>query len=101
MEKIDCRATALLADYVRPKLGTTMANFKKLASEYPISNTKASEGRIGFKLSAPAKRDPSLDLIDDQVWMNEWISFFQHRSEERRVGNECVSTCRSRWSRYH
>src|SRR3546814_15765229 len=22
------------------------------------------------------------------------------RSEERRVGNECVSTCRSRWSRY-
>src|SRR3546814_19927077 len=23
------------------------------------------------------------------------------RSEERRVGNECVSTCRSRWSRYH
>src|SRR3546814_13797270 len=23
------------------------------------------------------------------------------RSEERRVGKECVSTCRSRWSRYH
>src|SRR3546814_2812311 len=31
---------------------------------------------------------------------------FQHkltrlRSEERRVGKECVSTCRSRWSPYH
>src|SRR3546814_11274165 len=25
----------------------------------------------------------------------------QHRSEERRVGKECVSTCRSRWSPYH
>src|SRR3546814_12239251 len=24
-----------------------------------------------------------------------------HRSEERRVGKECVSTCRSRWSPYH
>src|SRR3546814_7481427 len=24
----------------------------------------------------------------------------QHRSEERRVGKECVSTCRSRWSPY-
>src|SRR3546814_17898858 len=24
-----------------------------------------------------------------------------YRSEERRVGKECVSTCRSRWSRYH
>src|SRR3546814_17328332 len=24
-----------------------------------------------------------------------------HRSEESRVGKECVSTCRSRWSPYH
>src|SRR3546814_14876405 len=24
-----------------------------------------------------------------------------YRSEERRVGKECVSTCRSRWSTYH
>src|SRR3546814_12404680 len=24
-----------------------------------------------------------------------------NRSEERRVGKECVSTCRSRWSTYH
>src|SRR3546814_20145633 len=24
-----------------------------------------------------------------------------HRSEERRVGKECVSTCRSRWARMH
>src|SRR3546814_4517615 len=27
----------------------------------------------------------------------EWAG----RSEERRVGKECVSTCRSRWSPYH
>src|SRR3546814_16872995 len=26
---------------------------------------------------------------------------FRKRSEERRVGKECVSTCRSRWSPYH
>src|SRR3546814_4203150 len=26
---------------------------------------------------------------------------FVDRSEERRVGKECVSTCRSRWSPYH
>src|SRR3546814_11091517 len=25
----------------------------------------------------------------------------RRRSEERRVGKECVSTCRSRWSEYH
>src|SRR3546814_12193713 len=27
--------------------------------------------------------------------------YFDPRSEERRVGKECVSTCRSRWSPYH
>src|SRR3546814_17395517 len=31
-------------------------------------------------------------LIDDERKL---------RSEERRVGKECVSTCRSRWSPYH
>src|SRR3546814_11638805 len=28
-------------------------------------------------------------------------AFPSTRSEERRVGKECVSTCRSRWSPYH
>src|SRR3546814_14966378 len=30
---------------------------------------------------------------------NEWLPIL--RSEERRVGNECVSRCRSRWSPCH
>src|SRR3546814_12064665 len=29
------------------------------------------------------------------------VSVRVRRSEERRVGKECVSTCRSRWSPYH
>src|SRR3546814_18815471 len=29
------------------------------------------------------------------------IRLWPVRSEERRVGKECVSTCRSRWSPYH
>src|SRR3546814_14113144 len=29
------------------------------------------------------------------------VSLRAARSEERRVGKECVSTCRSRWSPYH
>src|SRR3546814_14723126 len=33
----------------------------------------------------------------DQVWLES----FRTRSEERRVGKECVSTCRSRWSPAH
>src|SRR3546814_18237280 len=30
-----------------------------------------------------------------------WLARRPHRSEERRVGKECVSTCRSRWSPNH
>src|SRR3546814_16892195 len=29
------------------------------------------------------------------------VNSLRARSEERRVGKECVSTCRSRWSQYH
>ena len=29
------------------------------------------------------------------------VADVEYRSEERRVGKECVSTCRSRWSPYH
>src|SRR3546814_7715039 len=31
----------------------------------------------------------------------EGMRYLPRRSEERRVGKECVSTCRSRWSPYH
>src|SRR3546814_10939261 len=37
------------------------------------------------------------DSDDLAVYSAEGLS----RSEERRVGKECVSTCRSRWSPYH
>src|SRR3546814_18524343 len=36
-----------------------------------------------------------------EVLMPEGESLQHVRSEERRVGKECVSTCRSRWSPYH
>src|SRR3546814_12853284 len=40
-----------------------------------------------------------LPLVDAQlVAFDPALGF---RSEERRVGKECVSTCRSRWSPYH
>src|SRR3546814_12969915 len=38
-------------------------------------------------------------LIGDRVLLARLPQ--KSRSEERRVGKECVSTCRSRWSPYH
>src|SRR3546814_10291500 len=44
-------------------------------------------------------------LVDGQVDIRTAIAaprwFVEPRSEERRVGKECVSTCRSRWSPDH
>src|SRR3546814_13797659 len=42
---------------------------------------------VAYAFQAPAAGDLGYDIYD--------------RSEERRVGKECVSTCRSRWSPYH
>src|SRR3546814_13964269 len=44
---------------------------------------------------------PRPDLAPGSV--KNWLQCRERRrrSEERRVGTECVSTCRSRWSPYH
>src|SRR3546814_1045685 len=55
----------------------------------------------------------SSDLTTPEVWFRQLPKYVQAascrvarlradpRSEERRVGKECVSKCRSRWSPYH
>src|SRR3546814_18552690 len=42
------------------------------------------------------ERLPMLEVVFDRL-----VRMMSTRSEERRVGKECVSTCRSRWSPYH
>src|SRR3546814_19144036 len=48
-----------------------------------------------WMVSPPAPPSPSIR----HLWIVQLS--FSPRSEERRVGKECVSTCRSRWSPYH
>src|SRR3546814_12623561 len=40
-------------------------------------------------------------LPDGRMLVTEKAGEMILRSEERRVGKECVSTCRSRWAAYH
>src|SRR3546814_12551133 len=42
-----------------------------------------------------------LESVDKPTGTNVTGFYGLPRSEERRVGKECVSTCRSRWSPYH
>ena len=58
---------------------------------------------------APRKRmlDLGWELLDNRLILDEPINgldpigIAEVRSEERRVGKECLRLCRSRWSPYH
>src|SRR3546814_17462789 len=53
---------------------------------------------VGGFISGPITENLRGRLSFKAVNGDEWQ---KSRSEERRVGKECVSTCRSRWSTYH
>src|SRR3546814_8776272 len=56
-----------------------------------------------------ASATPAIYYLDDEGRLQQHqgaprpdaLNSIMGRSEERRVGKECVSTCRSRWSPYH
>src|SRR3546814_13765952 len=78
-------------------------------------------------LASVGDRSASSDVLDWRIGLHAWLALLAYatlalaallavmlwlqeralrarqfsRSEERRVGKECVSTCRSRWSPYH
>src|SRR3546814_13463544 len=60
----------------------------------PLADQAVHELLGAERRGQPAARLPGAQgcEIDDETGT---------RSEERRVGKECVSTCRSRWSPYH
>src|SRR3546814_12553966 len=59
-----------------------------------IDNKYAPEGATG----TPAGAMVYWHVDHLQATLDRLLSL---RSEERRVGKECVSTCRSRWAPYH
>src|SRR3546814_17470421 len=60
----------------------------------PLCARKDRRNRELLELQPPVWRAFPGDHADQYVWTGR-------RSEERRVGKECVSTCRSRWSPSH
>src|SRR3546814_11357454 len=81
-----------------------------LAAEYFITGVASLLGQLRAAGDAPSLRlyigdaRDLLDCLPDGVLDRIFILFpdpwpkRRHRSEERRVGQECVSTCSSRWS---
>src|SRR3546814_4339491 len=76
------------------RLSLPVASFEELLSDYERKE----------RVEAKKARKRVQNTILKQVIAREAIEIDAEsldRSEERRVGKECVSTCRSRWSPYH
>src|SRR3546814_14819961 len=84
-----------LPAFVKPVIGT---HGRKLSLKQSEHGTVVIGG--GFEGRADLATGDS-DLSFAGVAQNLANAVRLFRSEERRVGKECVSTCRSRWSPYH
>src|SRR3546814_11261850 len=60
--------------------------------------------RVDVVVQTPGVRRRGLiiaDMDSTMITIECIDELADYRSEERRVGKECVGTCRSRWARYH
>src|SRR3546814_11421097 len=83
-----------------------------VSSNYNRATQAVRQPGSAFKLfvylaALEAGYTPETAVVDEPVEINGWQprTSYRHfngqRSEERRVGTDCGSTCRSRWSTYH
>src|SRR3546814_5774589 len=68
----------------------------------PISSRMAAKKTAKKKPGRPPKaKGDKPEQFSVRLPPEMKVGLEVYRSEERRVGKECVSTCRSRWSPYH
>src|SRR3546814_13266588 len=96
------------SDRGRPWLGPTSTRGHRGSSR--VACPRHLPTRLGIagqpvdSYAQPSVRDPTARKKGAQSHRRPSDRSLQEgatRSEERRVGKECVSTCRSRWSPYH
>src|SRR3546814_4102005 len=75
--------------FVRDQAAPSASVILKLQPGRALSDAQVRSVVNLVASSVPGMKPDSVTVVD------------QMRSEERRVGKECVSTCRSRWSPYH
>src|SRR3546814_11409950 len=77
--------------------GVRLDELGDLVREYQIVNLGFGRRAFADDLEFVVAHDARVDVLHQQAAGNA----LEVRSEERRVGQECVSTCSSRWSPYH
>src|SRR3546814_5147238 len=74
------------------------------SSDVCSSDLPAGRRKEPFFMSMQAPLLGPRDFEYPAIMLSGYVDhgmYLHFRSEERRVGKECVSTCRSRWSPYH
>src|SRR3546814_4688456 len=94
----DLRISYWSSDVCSSDLNSEASYMAQLRDLPPIAGAIIWATQIERQLAAEMKR---VEDILGKGWEVDVQGQKLKRSEERRVGNECVSTCRSRWSPYH
>src|SRR3546814_17534406 len=95
----DGRATPFL-DAIAERLGALDAGFRASGDFFAV--LRDHELLEPFTLEVPLDDGSKHSLVGYHIIDEAKLQALDAvRSEERRVGKECVSTCRSRWSPYN
>src|SRR3546814_19913758 len=115
MDDLDCGGGRILAEGRNPKSGLAVA---RMTANITYRSEPARHRKFGRRLQDRSALTFGFEaeFQVESYLRHQGASFVQrfdansylyitramdYRSEERRVGKECVSTCRSRWSPYH
>src|SRR3546814_11099813 len=96
-----------ISDWSSDVCSSDLPSLSDLEEAAQGGSAKAAGRDGGLQLCSGHNASPFLQAIIYTIFADclgsehqgEWCCGL--RSEERRVGKECVSTCRSRWSPYH
>src|SRR3546814_12983397 len=94
-------AGVILIEFVGVYSKTFQQNGKELGFQGTYRDMPAVPAGVTAIKRCAAVQQIGMPLILPLACGQEGIKQANERSEERRVGKECVSPCRSRWSPYH
>ena len=79
----------------------TLATSIELARAKPLFDQNREQFHQFLQAQASIRGLPAVTMLDNELNVIDQVAQVNLRSEERRVGKECSSPCRSRWSPYH
>src|SRR3546814_6795273 len=87
-----------ISDWSSDVCSSDLAHMAQLAAAQPVGTETARAEALARWAQLPRYLDTEIRNLREGVRRSYTTP---KRSEERRVGKECVRTCRSRWSPYH